>query len=64
MSFNREVAAFNNKLYIVVLKFHDYPNFPIAEAKEYYLADTVLRKEGILYICRTIEDAQVIEEHE
>ena len=64
MSFNREVAAFNNKLYIVVRKFHDYPNFPIAEAKEYYLADTVLRKEGILYICQTIEDAQVIEEHE
>ena len=41
-------------------EFH--PDFPIAEAKEYYLSETVLRKEGILYICRIIEEAQVIEE--
>jgi hypothetical protein len=64
MSFNKEIAAFNDKLYIIVRKFRDHPDFPTVEAKDYYLADTVLRKEGILYICRTIEEAQVIEEHE
>ena len=64
MSFNKEIAAFNDKLYIIVRKFRDHHDFPITEAKEYYFCDTVLRKEGILYICRTIEDAQVIEEHE
>lgn len=64
MSFNKQVINFNNKLYIVKRTFKDHPDFPTTEAKEYYLADTVLRKEGILYICRTIEDAQVIEEYE
>lgn len=64
MSFNREVVAFNDKLYIIVRKFRDHPDFPITEAKEYYMCDTVLRKEGILYVCRMIEEAQVIEEYE
>jgi hypothetical protein len=64
MSFNREVVAFNDKLYIIVRKFRDHPDFPITEAKEYYMCDTVLRKEGILYVCRIIEEAQVIEEYE
>jgi len=64
MSFNREIAAFNDKLYIIVRKFRDHPDFPITEAKQYYMCDTVLRKEGILYLCRIIEDAQVIEEYE
>lgn len=64
MSFNKEIAAFNDKLYIIVRKFRDHPDFPITEAKQYYMCDTVLRKEGILYLCRIIEDAQVIEEYE
>lgn len=62
MSFNKEIISYNDNLYIVVRKFKDHPNFPIAEAKEYYLSETVLRKEGTLYICRIIEEAQVIEE--
>lgn len=64
MSFNKEIVAFNDKLYIIVRKFRDHPDFPITEAKEYYMCDTVLRKEGILYVCRIIEEAQVIEEYE
>ena len=64
MSFNKEIASFNGNLYIVVRKFHDHPNFPTTEAKDYYFCDTVLRKDGILYICQTIEEAQVIEEYE
>ena len=64
MSFNKEIAAFNDKLYIIVRKFRDHHAFPTTEAKEYYFCDTVLRKDGLLYICQTIEDAQVIEEHE
>ena len=62
MSFNKEIIGYNNQLYEVVRKFKDHPDFPIAEAKDYYLCETVLKKEGILYICRIIEDAQVIEE--
>ncbi len=62
MSFNKEIISYNDNLYIVVRKFKDHPNFPVDAAKEYYLSETVLRKEGILYICRIIEHAQVIEE--
>jgi hypothetical protein len=62
MSFNKEIISYNDNLYIVVRKFKDHPDFPTTEAKEYYLSETVLRKEGILYICRIIEEAQVIEE--
>ena len=61
MSFNKEIISYNNHLYEVIRKFKDHPNFPTTEAKEYYHCETVLKKEGILYICRIIEDAQVIE---
>ncbi len=61
MSFNKEIISYNDHLYEVVRKFKDHPDFPTTEAKDYYLCETVLRKEGILYICRVIEDAQVIE---
>jgi len=61
MSFNKEIISYNNNLYEVVRKFKDHPDFPITEAKEYYLCETVLKKDGILYICRIIEEAQVIE---
>lgn len=61
MSFNKEIIGYNNQLYEVVRKFKDHPDFPTVEAKDYYLCETVLKKEGILYICRIIEDAQVIE---
>jgi hypothetical protein len=62
MSFNKEIISYNDNLYEVVRKFKDHPDFPTTEAKEYYLCETVLKKEGILYICRIIEEAQVIEE--
>jgi len=61
MSFNKEIISYNDHLYEVVRKFKDHPDFPTTEAKDYYLCETVLRKEGILYICRIIEEAQVIE---
>jgi len=61
MSFNKEIISYNDHLYEVVRKFKDHPDFPTTEAKEYYHCETVLRKDGILYICRIIEEAQVIE---
>lgn len=63
MSFNKQVIHFNDKLFIVQRTFRDHPDFPTAEAKDYYHCDTVLKKEGILYICQAIQDAQVIEEY-
>jgi hypothetical protein len=62
MSFNKDIISYNDQLYEVVRKFKDHPDFPVDAAKECYLSETVLKKDGILYICRIIEDAQVIEE--
>jgi hypothetical protein len=62
MTFNKQVISYKDNLYIIQRTFKDHHDFPITEAKEYYFCDTVLRKDGILYLCRIIEDAQVIEE--
>jgi len=61
MSFNKEIISYNDNLYEVIRKFHDHPDFPVTEAKSYYLSETILRRDGILYVCRIIEEAQIIE---
>ncbi len=63
MSFNKQVINFNDKLYIVKRTFKDHPEFPTVEAKEYYNCDTILKRDGILYVCQTIQEVQVIEEY-
>jgi hypothetical protein len=63
MSFNKQIISYKDNLFIIHRTFKDHYDFPITEAKEYYMCDTVLRKDGILYLCRIIEQAQVIEEH-
>jgi len=57
-----KLLNFDDKLFQLIEIFDDTPNFPIAEAKEYYDCDTCLRRDGKLYFCQMIEDAQVIEE--
>ncbi len=61
--FSSEVISYQDKLYIVVRTFPDHEDFPATEAKEYYNCDMVLRRQGKIYICRVIEEAQVIEEY-
>lgn len=62
MSFReKQIVTFQGNLFIVYRTFRDHPNFPTEEAKEHYMCDTVLRKDGFLYFCRKIEEAQVIE---
>lgn len=62
MSLGTQLLTFNGNLYQLIRRFHERENFPITDMKEYYYCDTVLRKEGYLYFCRLIEDAQLIEE--
>jgi hypothetical protein len=62
--FKTEVIQYKGDLYIVKRKFTDHPNFPIQEAKEHFYCDQVLRKEGKLYFCEKIQEAQIIEEYE
>jgi len=57
-----KLVKFDDKLFEIIRVFNQTPDFPITEAKEYYGCDRCLRRENELYFCRTIEDAQVIEE--
>jgi hypothetical protein len=62
MVIGTQVISYNDNLYQLLRTFHEKADFPVNEAKEYYNCDTVLRKEGRLYFCRLIEEAQVITE--
>ncbi len=62
--FNTEVISYADQLYTVYRKFKDFENFPKEEVKEHYRCDRVLRKHGVLFFCRLIEDAKIIQEDE
>lgn len=62
--FNREILQYKNDLLIVKRKIreaHLKPDPDIEFLKQWARADIVLRKEGILYLCETIQDAEIIE---
>lgn len=60
MFIGTQVISFNDSLYQLVKVLHDQPDIPIDDMKEYYNCNTTLRREGKLYFCRLIEEAQVI----
>jgi hypothetical protein len=62
MILGTEVISFSDNLFQVVRTFRSSENFPIDEVKEFYGCDTVLKRDERLYICRKIEEAQVIED--
>ena len=37
-------------------------NFNVSVMKEWTMSDTLLRKDGYLYCCETIQDAEIIED--
>ena len=49
-------------LYQVIRKIKESSDPIIDDWKEYLLADRVFRKEGLLYFCRTVEEATIISE--
>ena len=62
--FNREILQYKNDLLIVKRKIreaHLKPDPDIEFLKQWAGADIVLRKQGILYLCETIQDAEIIE---
>lgn len=61
MLIGKQVISYNDHLYILVKTFKDKEGFPINEFKDYFDCDMVLRKEGILYFCQQIQEAQIIE---
>jgi len=62
--FNKELIKYNDLLLIVKRKVredHLKPDADMSILKQWAGADLVLRKEGILYLCETIPDAEIIE---
>ena len=56
---------FNGRLLIVkrTIKEHQLkPGFDQQLLKEWTMSDTILKREGILYCCETIQEAEIISE--
>jgi hypothetical protein len=64
MVIGKQIISFNDNLYELVKTFQDKEGFPTTEFKEHYECDTLLKKEGILYFCNLIQEAQIIEDNE
>jgi len=54
----KEIITANGNLYqlVRVLKENQLKNPIMEDLKEYFLCDTLLRKQGLLYFCRLIEE--------
>ena len=62
----KQVINWNGDLYIIKrsLKEDRLPEDLIQEFKEFVLADTVVKKDGILHFIQKIDEAQIVEEEE
>ena len=56
----KEIIAANDNLYqlVRVLKENQLKNPNMEDLKEYFLCDTLLRKQGLLYFCRLIKEIE------
>jgi hypothetical protein len=56
----KEIINANGNLYqlVRVLKENQLKNPITEDLKEYFLCDTLLRKQGLLYFCRLIEEIE------
>ena len=58
----KQIIYSNDKAYqlVRVLKEDSLKNPDISLLKEWFLCDTLLRKQGLLYFCRLIKEAEII----
>ena len=56
----KEIIKANYNLYqlVRVLKENELKNPNMEDLKKYFHCDTLLRKQGVLYFCRLIEDVE------
>ena len=56
----KEIISANCNLYqlVRVLKENQLKNPIMEDLKEYFLCDTLLRKQGLLYFCRIIKEIE------
>ena len=62
----KEIISANGNLYqlVRVLREDQLKNPIMEDLKEYFLCDTLLRKQGLLYFCRIIEEIEYEEINE
>ena len=62
----KEIINANDNLYqlVRVLKENQLKNPNMEDLKEYFVCDTLLRKQGLLYFCRIIEEIEYEEINE
>ena len=62
----KEIINANGNLYqlVRVLRENQLKNPNMEDLKEYFLCDTLLRKQGLLYFCRLIEEIEYEEINE
>ena len=62
----KEIINANGNLYqlVRVLREDQLKNPNMEDLKEYFLCDTLLRKQGLLYFCRLIEEIEYEEINE
>lgn len=56
----KQFIPFNGKLYLIKRIIKEEHNPIIDTWKEYLGADTVLKKEGLLYFLETVEELEII----
>ena len=62
-----ELIKFKDRLLKVNRRFREQelkPNFDITIMKEWTKSDLLLKKDGWLYCCETIEDVEIIKQQE
>ena len=62
----KEIINANGNLYqlVRVLRENQLKNPNMEDLKEYFLCDSLLRKQGLLYFCRLIEEIEYEEINE
>ena len=62
----KEIISANGNLYqlVRVLREDQLKNPIMEDLKKYFLCDTLLRKQGLLYFCRIIEEIEYEEINE
>ena len=57
----RTFVELDNVMYEVIRSFHETPDLDVDEWKDYLMCDKLFRKNEILYFCRTIEEATILD---
>jgi|TARA_Y100000296_G_scaffold52734_1_gene60344 hypothetical protein len=60
---NPQILEYNNEKYVLKRTLKEsslIEDYNSEDVKTYYFVDTILKKNGVLYLCNKIEDAQII----